>query len=229
MWRRSTEVSLSKKREVGVAARFGVVGAADPRQQFRQRVDRDAACPLQRRLRDQHRQRRLAGAGVTEEPQAAALGEPPVEIVDVGAHRRRPPLWSAGRAPCRRPAGGRRRRRGSAPGSPRRCRGCARGGGVRSRQSQGRATSSGPRIQPEPSQIPSVQTWSLNGSERAIAGIRRPIRTRAPSRRPRRTAAAVRRPAGRPARPGRCSRRTSGSGRGRPALWSRSGRSYAWR
>ena len=37
------------------------------------------------------------------------------------------------------------------------------------RQSQGRATSSGPRIQPEPSQIPSVQTWSLKGSERAIA------------------------------------------------------------
>ena len=68
--------------EVGVAARLGVVGAADPRQQLRQRVDRDRLAGFQRRLGDQHRQRRLAGPGVAEEPEAAAFGEARVEIVD---------------------------------------------------------------------------------------------------------------------------------------------------
>src|SRR6476660_3126822 len=58
-----------EKGEVGVAARLGVVGAADAGEQLRQRVDRDRAARLQRRLGDQHRQRRLAGAGVAEEPE----------------------------------------------------------------------------------------------------------------------------------------------------------------
>ena len=137
--------------------------------------------------------------------------------------RSRPPPWSRGPAPCRRPAGGRRRRRGSAAGSPRRRR-CSRPRFRRcSRHSQGRATSSGPRIQPEPSQTPSGQACSRKGSLRAIA-----IRSQAP-RPPRPPSAALPRPAARSAAPGRSSRRTSGSGRGRPASARRSGRSCAWR
>src|SRR4051794_29279202 len=54
--------------EVGVAAGLGVIGATDAGEQLRQRVDRDRAAGLQRRLGDEHRQRGLTGAGVAEEP-----------------------------------------------------------------------------------------------------------------------------------------------------------------
>src|SRR6188472_4209736 len=75
-----------EESEVGVAAGLGVVGATDASEQLRQRVDRDRAAGLQRRLGDQHRQRRLAGARVAEEPEAAPGVEASVEIIDVGAH-----------------------------------------------------------------------------------------------------------------------------------------------
>src|SRR6188474_630079 len=72
--------------KVGVAARFGVVGAADAGEQLGQRVDRHRATGLKGRLGDEHRQGRLAGAGVAEEPEPAASVEALVELVDEAAH-----------------------------------------------------------------------------------------------------------------------------------------------
>ena len=97
-----------EEREVGVAARLGLEGAADPRQQLRQRVDRDRAAGLDRALGDEHRERRLAGPGVAEQPEAAALVEPPVELVDEGADLtdRRPRREVPGHVADRRPVEG---------------------------------------------------------------------------------------------------------------------------
>ena len=79
MWSRSTEVSRRKNSQVGELAGVAVVGAADPRQQARQRVDRDRVAGLDRALGDEHRQGRLAGADVALEPEPAALGDVVVE------------------------------------------------------------------------------------------------------------------------------------------------------
>src|SRR5215207_6141201 len=57
--------------------RVVLVGVAQQRQQPRERVDRDRPLSLHRRLGDQHGQRRLAGADVAGEPQAA----PGVELL----------------------------------------------------------------------------------------------------------------------------------------------------
>ena len=72
--------------EVGLP-RLGVVGAADPCKEARQRVDRDRALRLHRRLRDQHRERRLAGADVAHQPQPIPLVEPLVDLLDELLHR----------------------------------------------------------------------------------------------------------------------------------------------
>ena len=77
--------------EVGVAAGLGVVGAADPRQQLRQRVDRDRAAVLEGRFGDQHRQRRLAGAGVAHQPEAAPGVEVRLHVLDPAPHDPAPP------------------------------------------------------------------------------------------------------------------------------------------
>ncbi len=216
---------LAEQLHVGVAVRAGVVALADPRQQFGQRVDRDRVLALQRHLRDEHAERRLAGPGVAEEPDAASGGEVLVELVEVGADRadRRPGLevprhvgdrWAVEGDALEARAGSPRRPRGW-----RSCAGDRRGSRRDGRRLRGRGSSRRPR------RSRAGRPGLRNGSERAIAGIR----TQAPPRRPLRRAAGLRRRAGRPAPPGRCSRRTSGSGRGRPGLWSRSGRSYAWR
>ena len=75
-----------EESEIGVTARLRVVGTANAGQQLRQRVDRDRAIRLQRRLGDQHRQRRLAGAGVTHQPEAAARLDVRLQLVHPGAH-----------------------------------------------------------------------------------------------------------------------------------------------
>ena len=132
--------------EVGVLAGVGVVGAPDAGEQARQRVDRDRAPGLDRRLGDEHRQRRLAGArrrpsSHRPRPSARRCSR---SLARSQRTARGPRHGFVGRAPCRRPAGGRRRRPGTWPGSPRRTpRGRAGGRSARSRHSQGRATSSG--------------------------------------------------------------------------------------
>ena len=82
MWSRSTEVSRRKKPEIGELADLAVVGAADARQQARQRVDRGRVARLDRPLGDQHRQGRLAGADVALEPEPATVGDVGVQVVD---------------------------------------------------------------------------------------------------------------------------------------------------
>ena len=92
MWSRSTEVRRLKNSQVGELAGVGVVGAPDPRQQPRQRVDRDRVPGLDRRLRDQHRERRLAGptSPSSHRPRPSAMLR--VEVVD---ERRGPPRRTA--------------------------------------------------------------------------------------------------------------------------------------
>ncbi len=56
-------------------------------QQARQRVDRDRAPRVERRLGDEHRERRLAGAHVALDPQAPARLEVRLDRAHVAAHR----------------------------------------------------------------------------------------------------------------------------------------------
>ena len=146
---------------VGLLAGLGVEGAADAGQELGKGVDCDRAPGLQGDPRDQHRQRRLAGAGAAVEPETAAGGRCSRRSTRStrarGARRSR----SSGSR-----AGGRRRRRGTSRGSPSRSRAAAPCATIRERHSQGRATSSGPRIQPEPSQMPSRQGWRSPEGER---------------------------------------------------------------
>ena len=163
--------------EVGLLARVGVVGAPDPGQQLGQRVDRHRAPGLDRGLRDQHRQRRLAGADVAHQPQPPAFVEALVDRVDVLADGARRPARGPCRGPCPRPAGGRRRRPGSAAGiaeaTPRGAPAAIRG----ARHSQGRATSSGPRIQP--GAVADAERAAGSGSSRCSAASRHGARRRA--------------------------------------------------
>src|SRR5689334_2494375 len=73
--------------EVEVAARaVGLEGRADLGEQARERVDRDAAAGVEGGLGDEHREARLAGAGLAEQPQAVALVELLVDAPDELAH-----------------------------------------------------------------------------------------------------------------------------------------------
>src|ERR1700761_5468763 len=78
---------LPEQLHVGVAVRPGVVALADPRQEFGKRVDGHRVLLLQCRFRDEHAERGLAGAGISEEPDPAAGREVLVELVEVGADR----------------------------------------------------------------------------------------------------------------------------------------------
>ena len=168
MCRRSTEARRSKNSRVGVAAEVLLVGGAHAREKLRERVDRDGPPGLESGLRDQHREGVLPVPTPPGQPQAAGprrdgrraprrsspidLQNDRVDAVVPGDLEAHVPVAGAV-SPSRRlaPAG--------APGG-------------RSRHSQGRATSSGPRIQPEPSQTPSGQAGS--GVDRA----RQPHRSR---------------------------------------------------
>ncbi len=73
--------------ELGVGTGGGIVERrADLREQAGQRVDRDAAPSIQRLARDEHRERRLAGSDIAEEPQSTALGESLVQCAHVAPH-----------------------------------------------------------------------------------------------------------------------------------------------
>ena len=207
--------------EVGVAARLGVVGAADPRQQLRQRVDRDRvawppappwrpaspASSCRCRCRPSARGRGPRRGCASRSSIQAALGRP------------RPSVCGPSHVADRRAVEGdaavaRRDHRGDAAvaAAAQALRAALAGAGhVLGAEDPAGAVADAERAGP----------WPRNGSLRAIAGIR--------SQAPRRPATAASSPAARSALPGRSSRRIWGSGRGRPASWSRSGRSCAWR
>src|SRR5215218_3877502 len=63
-----------------------LVRVAQQPEQPREGVDRDGAVGRHRRLGDQHRERRLAGADVAREPQPAALAELLADRADILAH-----------------------------------------------------------------------------------------------------------------------------------------------
>ena len=67
--------------DVGALA-VGLERRADLGEQARQRVDRHAPAGVERRARDEHRERRLAGADAAVEPQAAAGVEVRVDVAD---------------------------------------------------------------------------------------------------------------------------------------------------
>src|SRR5579875_941243 len=66
---------------------LGPVGVADLVEQARERVDGDRVAAFERRLGDEHRERRLAGAGRSHQPQAAAGGQVIVDAGGVLTHR----------------------------------------------------------------------------------------------------------------------------------------------
>src|SRR5919201_3106874 len=74
--------------EVEVAAlAVGLEGRADLGEQARERVDGNAAPGVERGLGDEHRQARLAGPGLAEEPQSVAGVELLVDAADELPHR----------------------------------------------------------------------------------------------------------------------------------------------
>src|SRR2546423_3118109 len=60
---------------VGVATQVLLIGSANPGEELGKRVDRDRMARLDGGLRDQHRQRGLAGAHAPREPEAVSLVE----------------------------------------------------------------------------------------------------------------------------------------------------------
>ena len=72
----------AKELRVGEVAGAEVVGLPDPGQELGQRVDRRRVPGLHRELRDEHRERRLAGPDVAHQPQATSAREPRVEVGD---------------------------------------------------------------------------------------------------------------------------------------------------
>ena len=122
-------------------------------------------------LRDEHRQRGLAGAGVAVEPEAAAA----VDLL-VDLRRSTPGPGAPRRGRSRSPGGGRRRRPGTWPGSPRRRRAgargrsCARGTRRGARRPRGRGSSRSRRRPPA-----GRRPGSLPARRRPRSGLLAPV------------------------------------------------------
>ena len=151
MWSRSTEVRRSKNSQVGVLAGQRVVGAADPRQQARQRVDRDAsarprAAALETSIASVVLPVPTSPISQSPRPSSSRSSIASANSRTTAEHRS---------ARCRRSAG-ELEADVAEPLRDHRARRRARGAWATSasRHSHGRATFSGPTTQPDPSQTP---------------------------------------------------------------------------
>ena len=137
---------------------------ADHAQQARAGVDRDRAPGVDRRLRDDHRERGLAGAAAAGEPEAAAGVEVRPDRARRSGGSRAPASGSGARCRSRRSA--RRRSRGSAWGSAPRAPARAIAA-IRSGRQRHRARSASPR--PRRSRCPSQRPNSQRGPRLATS------------------------------------------------------------